>query len=108
TFGYIATGYGGTNSAFELILNSNGDGTISAGDMRVLSDGDAFNPDLSGLDLVSDVFGVMAGEYGSWKLWAVTVDYTPPEIIPLPAAVWLMLGGLGGLVTIGRRRQKAT
>ncbi len=31
-------------------------------------------------------------------------DYTPPNEVPLPAAAWLMLAGLGGLRFAGRRK----
>ncbi|MEZ5893714.1 MAG: VPLPA-CTERM sorting domain-containing protein [Parvularculaceae bacterium] len=31
-------------------------------------------------------------------------DYTPPSDVPLPAAAWLMLAGLGGLRFAGRKK----
>jgi hypothetical protein len=47
-----------------------------------------------------------------WKLRAVTVDYTddgngnlPP--VPLPAAGWMLLAGLGGLGAMKRRQKSA-
>lgn len=46
------------------------------------------------------------GAFDAWKLKGVKVDYEP-EVIPLPAAGWLLLGGLGGLAAIKRRRKAA-
>ena len=47
-----------------------------------------------------------AGEwYSSVTLQPLTMEYFGPKIfIPLPAAVWLMLGGLGMLLGIGKKR----
>ncbi len=42
---------------------------------------------------------------------SVTFTYElapPPAPIPLPAAVWLLLGGLGALAALGRRRRPGT
>jgi hypothetical protein len=32
---------------------------------------------------------------------------TPRTVIPLPAAAWLMIAGIGGLAVVGRRRKTA-
>ncbi|MGI9390797.1 MAG: VPLPA-CTERM sorting domain-containing protein [Boseongicola sp.] len=111
SFGWFGGGYSGPiNSSFELIVDSTGNATIDLGDMKEYA-GEVSNSagngpvSVSGFGLsANDVFGVMAGENGSWKLNAVTVEYTPdvPEI-PLPAGIWLMLGGLGGLAAVRRR-----
>ena len=39
----------------------------------------------------------------------IDLDYIPgsPGVVPLPAAGWMLLAGLGGLVAAGRRRKKA-
>jgi hypothetical protein len=42
---------------------------------------------------------------GSDKL--VGTPVTPPEVIPLPAAGWLLIGGLAGLAAMKRRRRAA-
>lgn len=47
------------------------------------------------------------GKYDDWKLRGVKVYYEEPEVIPLPAAGWLLLGGLGGLAAMKRRRKAA-
>ena len=132
TFGWIgewtyadaAYGYPDTNGAYEVILDAmdlNGDLGIGIGDTLATSGTaipeDTFNSrdtiDLSGLDLFDSIFGVKAGDNGSWKLLAVTVEYDPslppppPPEIPLPGAVWLMLSGLAGLGWFGRRKRAA-
>ena len=113
-----------TGGAFELILDTV-DGGIGNGDTRVLSDSltpgnlntvlggwstDSYSF-LSGPALIDSTFGVKAGNDGlpgSWKLRSVTVETImtppPPEVIPLPAAAWLLIGGLGSLVALRRRR----
>lgn len=59
--------------------------------------------DFLGLDLTDDLFGIKAGVNGSWKLRSVVVDYSVPEI-PLPAAGWLMLAGIGSIAALRRRK----
>ena len=59
-----------------------------------------------GLDLFDDIFGIKAGIEGSWKLRSVVVDYSVPEV-PLPAAAWLLLGGIGGLAALRRSKKRA-
>jgi len=114
-FGWVGDfqyGYNGTNGAFDIVLDVLGVDGIGLGDILAFSgdatDGDVqpgwstYAYDLLGEGLFDSVFGVMAGENGSWKLKSVVVDYTVP-LIPLPAAIWLMLGGLGGLAAMRRR-----
>ena len=36
-----------------------------------------------------------------WKLKGITVDYTPSPV-PLPAAGWFLIAGIGGLAAAGR------
>lgn len=132
TFGWIGEwtylgrdyGYDGTNGAYEVILDAmdlGGDLGIGLGDTLgasgVAMPKDNFNSrdtiSLSGSNLVDSIFGVKAGDGGSWKLLAVTVEYDPtrppppPPEIPLPGAVWLLLGGLAGLGWMGRRGTRA-
>jgi hypothetical protein len=123
-FGYVGRfswgggthGYEGTNGSFQVVLDSLDDNIIGLGDWSVFSGiatslykNSVFNlPE--GSNLTDDVFGIMAGLNGSWKLRGVTVQYTttpppppPPPEIPLPAAGWLMILGLGGLAALKRR-----
>jgi len=46
---------------------------------------------------------------GTWGFNAATdvLTYTAPSAVPLPAALWLMLSGLGGLGVVARRRGNA-
>ncbi len=107
-FGYIATGYRGTNSMFDVVLDSNDSGDINYGDMRGYGDGTAAaSVDLSSANLIDSVFGIMAGDYSSWKLKILNVEYMPPSEVPLPAAGWLLIGGLGGLAGLRRMKRKA-
>lgn len=129
TFGWIGEweyqnsgqwlGFDDTTGAFEIIvdtLDGGGDLGIGLGDFLALSDTVDANLDedlsrglydLSGLNLVDSIFGVTAGDSGSWKLLSATVSFSaPPPEIPLPAAFWLLLGGVGGLMAL--KRQKAT
>jgi hypothetical protein len=43
-----------------------------------------------------DTFTVLSGSF--------SIDPAPPAVIPMPAALWLMLGGLGLLPIVARRR----
>jgi hypothetical protein len=69
---------------------------------------------------ITQSFTVTKKEAGSFalKFWAsgdqntyggliddVALDYTPPAPVPVPAAGLLMLGGLGGLAALKRRRR---
>lgn len=115
TFGWVGDfryGYSGTNGSFEIILDDAGFSGIDFGDSLMfsgLADDNIIEAyrsiglyDLSGISgLTGSVFGVKAGDMGSWKLKSVVVDWTVPEV-PLPAAGWLLLAGLGGLAAIRR------
>ena len=161
TFGWIGEwtwngeelGVEGTNGSFEIIADTNDDGSdagIGVGDTVVYSaqqdlgfyaeatnwmmgiGGEVAEPnidvrqsrgsvDLTDEELVDSVFGIKAGDDGSWKLLGVTVEYDettsptptsgtptpPPPPIPLPAGFWLMLSGLGGLGWL-RRQSRLT
>ena len=128
TFGWIGDwtwsgtrlGYAGTTGAFEILTDDSLNGELGLGDQVAFSG--TVTPDLerrrsrgafdlSGADLFGNLFGVKAGEGGSWKLLAMTVEYDPsapppppPPVVPLPGAIWLLLGGLGGLAALRKGR----
>ncbi len=45
---------------------------------------------------------------GNWRIADVQIDGTAIAPVPLPASAWLMLSGLGGLVTLRRRKRPVT
>ena len=121
-FGYVAD-YGGVysdaNGAFEIIVDSFKNDGINLSDMLAFS-GDASDIWLvrgSGLYDLGQVEGLMGKEYhtygvkagpgGSWKLLSASVDFEPTTVVPLPAAAWLLLGGLGGLAALRRSKKRA-
>jgi hypothetical protein len=57
--------------------------------------------------LVSNMFGIGAsGKYDAFKIKEIVFkhDDTPPPVIPLPAAGWLLIAGLGGLAALRRKK----
>ena len=119
TFGWVGDAYGvyqGTNGSFDLLVSDLSDSAIDAGAILAFSGLATATPGaLGGTDFIDlpelpaftdNLFGVKAGINGSWKLMAATVSYDVPEI-PLPAAGWLLLGGLGGLAALKRHSKKA-
>lgn len=54
------------------------------------------------------IFGIGIGnEAGDVKIQALHFDVVPPNVIPLPAAGWLLLAGVGGMAAMKRRRKAA-
>ncbi|MBT8460371.1 MAG: VPLPA-CTERM sorting domain-containing protein [Boseongicola sp.] len=116
TFGWIGSIYNdyvGTTGLFEVLVSDLSETMIDAG--AILADSGSMTASLGivgGLNsyilpesplLTDNLFGIKAGIGGSWKLMAVTVDYSVPEI-PLPAAGWLLLAGIGSIAAIRRRK----
>ena len=116
TFGWIGdiyNDYVGTNGLFEVLVTDLSEFMIDTG--ATLADSGTITANL-GIDgglnsyilpdlplLTDNLFGIKAGIGGSWKLMAVTVDYSVPEV-PLPAAGWLMIAGLGSIVAMRRKK----
>jgi hypothetical protein len=53
---------------------------------------------------IGNFSGSTAGPYGSWLVASSLDSGNTPSPVPLPASVWLMLGAIGGLSLLSRRR----
>jgi hypothetical protein len=74
--------------------------TVTVGDTEFIFTLLGFSPD--GMNFNS-IFVTEEGETNSQDLY---FSYTV-SVVPLPAAGWLLLAGIGGLAAVGRRRRKA-
>jgi hypothetical protein len=65
--------------------------------------------------VTGSILGIGSDYYADeFKIYKIKVSYddTPPPpqpggVIPLPAAGWLMLGAIGGLGILGRRKRRS-
>ena len=91
------------NAVLESItfMNYYGDGTydLSTMDGDLLLSG-AYSTDVSGTD-VGSMFFVGAWNGASFTVQSITVSYAD---VPLPAAGFLLLAGMGGLAALRRRK----
>ncbi|PTW50116.1 putative secreted protein [Rhodovulum kholense] len=92
-FTEVAFSYWDSNDSFDLFI----DGVLVTPEERT---GDTPYP-LSGLTGTSISFGADS-VFDQFKLASITV-----APVPLPAAGLMLLGGLGGLAAVGRRKKKA-
>jgi hypothetical protein len=103
TFGSVENG-----SAFDLFVSD-------AGVLEFASSGDVISP--TALGFTSDLFGVGASydrclrsvlfvckdiEQAAFKITSLTVSE-----VPLPAAGWMLIAGVGGIAAMKRRRKAA-
>lgn len=91
---------------FRWMYDSNYDDEIGVGDW--ISSNIDQNPFSAFGGVSSNLFGFGAFEHNDdWKLKKVTVKYHETNVVPLPAAGWLLLAGIGGLAAYGRRKRAA-
>ncbi|NNJ68054.1 MAG: VPLPA-CTERM sorting domain-containing protein, partial [Boseongicola sp.] len=116
TFGWVGDiydVYSGTNGMYEILVSELSDALIGAGASLVFEGTATATPNIiGGLDVevlpdlaafTDNLFGIKAGIGGSWKLKSATVEYSVPEI-PLPAAGWLMIAGIGSIAALRRKK----
>ena len=104
SFGYYDTDL--QKDWFQVISDTTLDGSIGNGDVYGQETKIAGANPATGLDYFGDTFGVMAPlAYDSYKLSSVTVDYTPPAAVPLPAGGLLLASALAGGIALRRRRR---
>jgi len=107
----ISFGFVDNKDYFRILTDTNDDNAIGIGDtygdaVKITATTNPFE-----MDLTTDFFAVGAfGSKDNWKLKTVTVSYkTPPSneppAVPLPAAGWMLVAGLGGLGAMRARRK---
>ena len=88
----------GSNDDYRLFYDLSGDNALGEGDFLTFlqNDDPLTNPPL----FTDDIFGFAAtSSNDEWVLKKIKV-----EVIPLPAAGWMLLAGVGGLIALGRRK----
>jgi hypothetical protein len=96
---------------FDVFTFGNGAGAASTQsflERTVLCPGGVCTVQVGPFDLTGTVFGIGAFQDGSaFKIQSVSFEDAPLEVIPLPAAGWGLVAGLGALAMLRRRRKAA-
>lgn len=89
----------GFNDDYRLFYDLNGNGSLGNGDFLTFTKDD--NPLTNFPVVVGDLIGFAAtGSNDEWKLKKISV-----AAVPLPAAGWMLLAGIGGLAAMRRRKK---
>lgn len=101
---YLADGSGGftTSTGGVAAPGSSKDDYV---DMALLTGGAAW--DINLLRAGGATATSFANAFIDIKVQEITTQPTDPSVIPLPAAGWLLISGLGGLAALRRRRKDA-
>ena len=103
----ITFAYADSDDAFEVFAFGNGTGA-SATDYdfsNLVSCGASVCTKTNFVIGEGSIFGIGAfSSVSEWKLQAITFDIIPTTEVPLPAAGWMLLAGLGGLAAAKRRK----
>jgi hypothetical protein len=97
----------GTVNVFELSLDSEADlNDLQSGSFTLFTlFFEGLAPGTSALSLAVNALGDALGETLEADVSGGELTVTADTVVPLPAAVWLLLSGLGGLGILGRRRR---
>ena len=103
-FGFVSSTPG--EDDVRLLLDTDGNGRISVGDSYSARTDILPNNNPFSIGLETDFFALGAFDSNdSWKLRSVTVEYDEPPAVPLPAAGWMLIAGLGGMAALRRRKR---
>jgi len=95
---------------FDLFTFGNGTGAQATGsllDRPVTCSGGVCTANLTSFGLVGSIFGVGAYDWDSaFKIRSISFE-DAPSVVPLPAAGWALLAGIGALAAVKRRRKAA-
>ena len=103
----ITFAYADSYDKFDVFAFANGTGAAATDfdvDQPMTCGGSVCTQTNFAIDTGS-IFGIGAFfDDSQWKLQAITFDIIPTTEVPLPAAGWMLLAGLGGLAAAKRRK----